>query len=534
MALAQTLAAPVIEAPAATSSEEERRIRAKLAAALISQGSSAEPVRHWTQGLARVAQALSGNLQLDQLSKEAAAENAAINNAYFGGATPAGAPPSGMQPSLGLRPRTAAALADEPPEPPIAPSPSRLANLAARDSQDTFRTPLDTMAPRIQGLDALKTAMAGPAPAQPAMSGMNPAGAIPVQTQAITPPAPQVAQAMPPAGAPGGQPIVTPSPARSQVDIPSEIRQRINALRTVNSPKAQQMARDLYNQWAKPKETEFIKLDENTLYNKGTGEIKKVGDKVEYNFHPNPDGTVTATNKNDPRDVHVVDPKNAQSLINFKANEAAATETATGRAKIAVQKEGQQEGKLESARIVLDTVAQAKNQINNGYFVTGLTGSLLSNIHGSPAHDLSNTLDTIKANVGFDKLNAMRAASPTGGALGNVTEFENRLLQSTIASVRQSQGTPQLLGNLTKVEQVYKAIIDKGIKPPPGWTPDKPVTPDLYKPEPEQIPAPAIRQTGAPARVGGGKPPPRVGDTEEGWRFKGGDPSKRESWEQVI
>ncbi len=182
-----------------TSTAEDRKARAKLAAALILQGSSVEPVRHWTQGAARVAQALSGGLQLGQVGRDADIEEAntaatLANLPGFGG-PPA---PAGNMPTMAPRPTTAAALSGEPSEPPAGPSPYKLANLAPRDSQDTFRTPLDVMAPRAQGIDALKTAMAGPAPAQPSMSGMTPPGAVPVQTQAITPPAPTaVAQATP-------------------------------------------------------------------------------------------------------------------------------------------------------------------------------------------------------------------------------------------------------------------------------------------------------------------------------------------------
>ncbi len=267
MALTQTLAdAPVsIEAPAATSSEEERRIRAKLAAALISQGSSAEPVRHWTQGLARVAQALSGNIQLNQVSREAAADEA--KTAAILGNLPGlgGSAPMGDMPTMAPRPRTAAALADEPPEPPAAPSSYKLANLAPRDSQDTFRTPLDAMVPRAQGLDALKTAMAGPAPAQPPMSGMNPAGAVPVQTQSITPPAPsapQVAQAA--------------SPSVSGIQIDPTSARTIKGLMADKDTRA--LGVKLYEHFAtKPKEQYVTETDANGVMrqrNLVTGKIE--------------------------------------------------------------------------------------------------------------------------------------------------------------------------------------------------------------------------------------------------------------------
>jgi hypothetical protein len=79
--------------------------------------------------------------------------------------------------------------------------------------------------------------------------------------------------------------------------------------------------------------------------------------------------------------------------------------------------------------------------------------SLLSAIPGTPAHQLLQTLNTIKANVGFDKLQAMREASPTGGALGQVTEFENRLLQSVFGALEQSQNADELKFNLRRLKQ---------------------------------------------------------------------------------
>lgn len=52
-------------------------------------------------------------------------------------------------------------------------------------------------------------------------------------------------------------------------------------------------------------------------------------------------------------------------------------------------------------------------------------------------------VNSLKAQVGFQALADMRANSPTGGALGSVSEQENRLLQSTVAplDLQQDAGT---------------------------------------------------------------------------------------------
>jgi len=117
---------------------------------------------------------------------------------------------------------------------------------------------------------------------------------------------------------------------------------------------------------------------------------------------------------------------------------------------------------------------------------TGIPGSLLKGIPGTPAHDLSNLLDTIKANIGFDKLQAMRAASPTGGALGQVSERENKLLQMVFGSLEQSQTKKQLITNLKRLkttiaqsrQRLRKAFMQQFGKEPPAWSAAAPVAAD--------------------------------------------------------
>lgn len=91
-----------------------------------------------------------------------------------------------------------------------------------------------------------------------------------------------------------------------------------------------------------------------------------------------------------------------------------------------------------------------------GWNTTGFIGQKFSGIGGTEAHDLQQTLATIKANVGFDRLQEMRANSPTGGALGSVSENENRLLQSVWGSVEQSQSADQLKRNLERLRKQKK------------------------------------------------------------------------------
>lgn len=107
----------------------------------------------------------------------------------------------------------------------------------------------------------------------------------------------------------------------------------------------------------------------------------------------------------------------------------------------------------------INTARQLVGRGNLGFMpVTGV-GSLLNWIPGTTGRDLEGQLDTIKANMGFDKLQQMRANSPTGGALGAVSDFENKMLQSTIANLETSQSKEQFLENLQKVEDTYNRIV---------------------------------------------------------------------------
>lgn len=124
---------------------------------------------------------------------------------------------------------------------------------------------------------------------------------------------------------------------------------------------------------------------------------------------------------------------------------------------------GDQEGrerKDTQANIVVQDIDRALKLTKDSWTpVTGGTGGLLSYIPGTSSYDLGSLLTTIKANAGFDQLQAMRAASPTGGALGSVSENENKLLQSVIGSLEQSQSEQQFKDNLRRVKNTYLDII---------------------------------------------------------------------------
>ncbi len=119
--------------------------------------------------------------------------------------------------------------------------------------------------------------------------------------------------------------------------------------------------------------------------------------------------------------------------------------------KLGVEPKALMTGKIikQQTQFVSDTIDKAIEQ-TSGW--TAGVGAMTAGFAGTPAKDLSETLNTIRANIGFDRLQQMREASPTGGALGQVSEMENKLLQAVWGSLEQSQSPSQLKENLKKAK----------------------------------------------------------------------------------
>lgn len=125
---------------------------------------------------------------------------------------------------------------------------------------------------------------------------------------------------------------------------------------------------------------------------------------------------------------------------------------------------------IGAADRVINEVKEARQKVSG--FTAG-AGSYLSVIPLTEAKDLSKRLTTIKANLGFDRLQQMRDASPTGGALGQVAVQELVALQSTIASLDQDQSPQQLKDALDKIELHYsnwRNTIRQSLKSPTATT----------------------------------------------------------------
>ena len=100
----------------------------------------------------------------------------------------------------------------------------------------------------------------------------------------------------------------------------------------------------------------------------------------------------------------------------------------------------------------------------NPTLTTGMIGSALLRMGFTTAVDVNELGETIRSNIGFDRLQRMREESPTGGALGQVAVQELNALQASLGSLKTSQSADQLIRNLERLETQYqrsmKRILD--------------------------------------------------------------------------
>jgi hypothetical protein len=134
------------------------------------------------------------------------------------------------------------------------------------------------------------------------------------------------------------------------------------------------------------------------------------------------------------------------------------------------KKEASKQFAVNHANKVIDDVTAAKSLVSGT--TTGLVGAGSSFVPGTDAYNLKQRLLTIKANLGFDRLQQMRDASPTGGALGQVAVQELQALQATVGSLELGQTRQELQQNLDKIELHYNNWLNTV-----GGTPTKPPAP---------------------------------------------------------
>ena len=126
-------------------------------------------------------------------------------------------------------------------------------------------------------------------------------------------------------------------------------------------------------------------------------------------------------------------------------------------AQVAKAKEGANKGtgqpsaySIERANRTIASVDQLMAKVNR--WTTGV-GSMLAGIPETDARNFRAELDTLKANIAFNELTAMREASKTGGALGAVSDREMNLLQSALGALDAGQSPANIKAQLQKIKE---------------------------------------------------------------------------------
>jgi hypothetical protein len=111
----------------------------------------------------------------------------------------------------------------------------------------------------------------------------------------------------------------------------------------------------------------------------------------------------------------------------------------------------------------LDRLATAANEVLNSPGLAGVYGlrGAVPNIPGSDAANSAALLNTLKSQVGFGVLQEMRNNSKTGGALGQVSDKENAMLQANLAALEKSQSVEQARQSLAKIIEYTNGAKDR-------------------------------------------------------------------------
>lgn len=149
----------------------------------------------------------------------------------------------------------------------------------------------------------------------------------------------------------------------------------------------------------------------------------------------------------------------------FNRELAAKTEVEAEKAAASVQRKLDEERPKAQARLSssLGDIASTRDVFSRltGHKgldrATGLSSSIPL-IPGSPAADFDALLTTAKARLGFAELAKMRQSSPTGGALGAISEKEITFLQAANQSLERAQSQEQIVDNFRLIDESLQRL----------------------------------------------------------------------------
>lgn len=190
----------------------------------------------------------------------------------------------------------------------------------------------------------------------------------------------------------------------------------------------------------------------------------------EYKIDPRPDGTMPKT------------------FVPYSADELTAQRE---QAKVDVTKAKQMpneqmgvENSLRQASIAMDTIKEAFNSLN--WSNTGTIGNIGAAIPGGWSTNSRALIKTLQSGTAARALNAMREASKNGGALGNTSNADIELLQTSIANLDPTQGEEALKRQLQTIYEDLQGALAVRVKAFESYYANTPgvEVPELVQPPP--------------------------------------------------
>ena len=212
--------------------------------------------------------------------------------------------------------------------------------------------------------------------------------------------------------------------------------------------------------WGEPYPLNGAMVQRNAL----TGQVRQAVNR-EPQIHVTQEPAITAVTLKNPDDptgnsTIVVDGRTGRKI----GEGPKLTATGTQEQKLSL---GLPQAKLrvESMGQNLDRLDAALGELDKDKGLTNITGTLMGRTPNltNAATGAQAQLNSIKSQIFQSSLQAMREASKTGGAVGNVSDREGDKLERTIAALDQAQGTPDFKRQLKKAQdqiRLSKQLID--------------------------------------------------------------------------
>lgn len=125
----------------------------------------------------------------------------------------------------------------------------------------------------------------------------------------------------------------------------------------------------------------------------------------------------------------------------------------------AATKAGLNSGRKDVSTGIITSAAEIARNLAAKPGNTGLGGSLIANLPETDAAELRRQVGVLTANATIENLTAMRAASPTGGALGAVSDRENAMLAAAAGAIDPNASGPQFQRALDNYEKTLLQIV---------------------------------------------------------------------------